>query len=68
MANCKDVTNALNLAKKGDCLAFGLVLGVDATNRLQLYTGDADIERIILLLERAKNQLVRQLESRLSES
>lgn len=66
MANCKEVNTALQLAKSNDCLAFGLVLGVDEHNRLQLFTGDADIERIILLLERAKSQFVRQLEAQLN--
>ena len=61
MANSEVASKSLELAAKGD-LQEAIVVGKDSSGKVSFYTAAVDKERMIALLERARNKLVRMLD------
>lgn len=63
MANTENVTIALDKAHDAGDLTAAIVIGKDTNGKIAFYTHDVDRERMIVLLERARNALVRSLDN-----
>ncbi|MDY7116610.1 hypothetical protein RAN53_09630 [Halomonas sp. SSL-5] len=62
MANSDRAQQALDKACAATDLEDAIVVGKDANGKVAFYTADVDKERMIALLERARNKLVRLLD------
>lgn len=62
MANTENVTAALDKARDANNLVAAIVVGKEADGKIAFYTHDVDRERMIVLLERARNALVNSLD------
>lgn len=62
MANKQCVNEVIKKASAAGCLNSVVVIGTDKEGKLQLFLDDAEREHLIVMLERAKNMLVRSLD------
>lgn len=60
--NSSEAKHVLDRAHNSGVLETAVVVGKDKDGKVQLFLDDADREKLIVLLERAKNSLVRSLE------
>lgn len=63
MANSNEVNETLRKAIAAGNLEDVIVVGKDTDGKVSFYTDDVNRERMIALLERARNALVRSLDS-----
>lgn len=62
MAISEKADIALQRAAKASDLECAVVIGKGGDGKIQLFLADCDREKLIVLLERARNQLVRSLD------
>lgn len=62
MATHENAQQALDQARDHGDLQVAVVVAKDNAGKLQLFLEDADREKLIVLLERAKSALVRSLD------
>lgn len=62
MANKKCVNSIIKQASESGCLESVVVIGTDKEGKLQVFVDDAEREHLIVVLERAKNIIVRSLD------
>lgn len=61
MANSEEVTCTIGMASEQSCLEEAVVIGVDDTGKVHVYTASANRDKVIVLLERAKLRLLAEL-------
>lgn len=61
MSNSHNANCALMMAQEGGCLNEALVIGKDDTGAIQIYCAEANKAEIVVLLERAKMQLINSI-------
>lgn len=60
--NSESASETLQKAVDSGVLEAALVIGQDAEGNIQIFTDQADRPNMVVLLERAKNSLVRSLD------
>lgn len=62
MANADSVDRLLKKVNQADDLQRIIVVGKDSQGKTRLFVPDADMERLVVLLERAKSQLIKNMD------